>query len=313
MSIEVHVRTRLGLKPDPEWDPVLVIFYSIINDWEPDDVTEGLIAIDLNSNSIDDFNSPSVKISSIKKSPVHRSPAKLSPTHKSPAKPSPTRKSPAKPSPRKTSPRKPQHQKSSRLAPIVSLKNFIASGQSSSSTSSSMYQRKDGDTCHQYLDRCGLSPSISITYVQNESELFDELVKLVRRVDPDFMVGYEMELSSLGYLRDRAAYLGINLLGQLARIPSSSKKQTRPTVSNTGSLGTEPHVAGRIVLNLWRIIKHEVRTPFTCTCIHCTCTVHAILHGSYTTRFNVYVCMYANECHYIYFVCLLVVFNKLYF
>ncbi len=219
----MHVRTRLGLKPDPEWDPVLVLFYSIHNDWQDNSITSGLIVIDV--NQCKDLGTP-VKRNKVTKSPVKNSPVKASP-------------------------KKLSKTKASRLVPKSPLKNFTMHPNTISNIP------VDTDRSHSYLDHCGLSPNLSITYVAKESDLFEELVKLVKHHDPDFLIGYEIEMSSLGYLKDRAAYLGINLTGRLSRIPSHSSKQPVPTVSGD-KRETEVHVLGRIVLNLWRVVKNEV-------------------------------------------------------
>ena len=220
----MHVRTRLGLKPDPEWDPVLVLFYSIHNDWQANNVTSGLIVIDV--NQCKDLGTP-VKRSKATKSPVKNSPVKASP-------------------------KKLSKTKASRLVPKSPLKNFTMLHPNTISNIP-----VDTDRSHRYLDRCGLSPNISITYVTKESDLFEELVKLVKHHDPDFLIGYEIEMSSLGYLKDRAAHLGINLTGRLSRIPSHSPKRPVPTASGDKHV-TEVQVLGRIVMNLWRIVKNEV-------------------------------------------------------
>ena len=39
------------------------------------------------------------------------------------------------------------------------------------------------------------------------------------RYDSDILIGYEVQMSSWGYLVERAAALNINLTGQLSRIP----------------------------------------------------------------------------------------------
>lgn len=61
MSVEVHVHTRGSLKPDPELDPVLAIFYFIHHDWpRPDGAAGpntrlGVIAIDIHNCGFTSF------------------------------------------------------------------------------------------------------------------------------------------------------------------------------------------------------------------------------------------------------------------
>lgn len=53
LSVELHIRTRSSLHPDPELDPVLAVFYYLHNDWPTPSGDEnsqlGIIAIDIES------------------------------------------------------------------------------------------------------------------------------------------------------------------------------------------------------------------------------------------------------------------------
>ena len=185
----------------------------------------------------------------------------------------PVKKSPMK---AKASPKKQQQEntKSSRLNSATQFKNFtsIFLHDPSQSSATSTNTTKDK---HPFLYDCGLSPDLTIIYVKNESELFDELIKLVTRVDPDFLIGYEVELSSLGYLKDRASHLGINLFSKLARIPLPLTKRPPPPANNSSRRIPDLHIVGRIVLNLWRLLKPEVshlQYLYVFTCCICTRT-----------------------------------------
>lgn len=61
---------------------------------------------------------------------------------------------------------------------------------------------------------------MTVEYVSCERELLHRLVQLVREEDPDFLIGYEVVMSSWGYLVDRAAVLDVNLVNELSRVPS---------------------------------------------------------------------------------------------
>ena len=58
-----------------------------------------------------------------------------------------------------------------------------------------------------------------VTYVNSEKELFNRFAQLVKELDPDILVGYEVQLASWGFLRDRAEHLGLHLLGEISRVP----------------------------------------------------------------------------------------------
>jgi len=62
-----------------------------------------------------------------------------------------------------------------------------------------------------------------VTYVLSERRLLDFLVDLIRDVDPDFLIGYEVVMSSWGYLIERAAAIDVNLLNLISRMPQDSK------------------------------------------------------------------------------------------
>lgn len=132
--------------------------------------------------------------------------------------------------------------------------------------------------------------------VESELAAFDALVKIVRmyvlrlvalsysparlavlffRYDPDILVGYEVQLLSWGFLFERAQFLGIELCALVSRIPGKCKPYCCIDAANLCSLSDSPrqsrfstrddwwamadiHVAGRIVLNLGRIMRHEV-------------------------------------------------------
>ena len=242
MSVEVHVRTRERLKPDPEWDPVLVLFYYIHNDWPNksgcgSNTRLGAIVVDLN-------NSKNVTTPTKHKSPVKKSPKKMT------TKPSPQK---ALASKKQTdSPAKNLMGNSAKNRHIVNIQSTI-----------------DNDLQRPYLEHCGISSDLEIVYVQKESELFEQLIKLVRQVDPDFLLGYEVQMGSWGYLKTRAAYLGLNLMGQIARVPTATSKQAPPIPKGVyeGHHVSELHVQGRIILNIWKIMRHEVSSYYLC--LHC--------------------------------------------
>ena len=180
MSVELHTRTRGSLRPDPEWDPVLAIFYYIHHDCprsipgrHPRNLENshlGVIAIDVeNCNFTTVHSSRLVKgKASPKKQPIKspdKSPRQRS--KKSPAKSPTTRpiKSPAK------SPSN-QSNTSPRMSPNQSR------GQSSRTLNSSTSATTRG-----YLCGCvgGRGGGVEVRYVSSEQQLLEELTATVRR------------------------------------------------------------------------------------------------------------------------------------
>ncbi|KAJ4753536.1 DNA polymerase [Rhynchospora pubera] len=107
-----------------------------------------------------------------------------------------------------------------------------------------------------------------------ERYVFEYFIDLMSSLDPDILIGWEVQRGSVGFLAERAAYLGISLLKRISRTPIQDKK---PKFTNNSdkeaSTSTEDvvddewgrthasgvHVGGRIVLNLWRLMRGEVK------------------------------------------------------
>jgi DNA polymerase zeta len=58
---------------------------------------------------------------------------------------------------------------------------------------------------------CVDGSDISITMAADERDLLHSLEALVRRWDPDFLAGFEVQKASIGYLVDRAAQLDVSV------------------------------------------------------------------------------------------------------
>lgn len=121
-----------------------------------------------------------------------------------------------------------------------------------------------------------------------EEHLFSYFVKVVCSFDPDVLMGWDVQVGSLGFLAQRAAHLGIGLLNNISRTPSqcsitsrdfssSSKDMPNDMASKAVTADSVPmedviiedewgrthasgvHVSGRIVLNIWRLMRNEVK------------------------------------------------------
>ncbi|XP_019740532.1 DNA polymerase zeta catalytic subunit isoform X2 [Hippocampus comes] len=109
------------------------------------------------------------------------------------------------------------------------------------------------------LVRSGVS-GLRVKYAADETMLFEELVAIMRRFDPDILFGYEVQMRSWGYLLQRAAVVGVDLCQQLSRVPGDSRDNRFAAERDEygADTMTEIHIIGRIVLNLWRVMKTEV-------------------------------------------------------
>ncbi|XP_071800751.1 DNA polymerase zeta catalytic subunit-like [Asterias amurensis] len=116
-------------------------------------------------------------------------------------------------------------------------------------------------SCHlsSHLAHSGLNDT-KITSVASEAELLDQILCVIRKYDPDILVGYEIQQHSWGYLLERAAFLDVDLCTQISRLPEFKKESH--FASERDAYGadhqSEINIAGRITLNLWRLMRHEV-------------------------------------------------------
>ncbi|ETE72844.1 DNA polymerase zeta catalytic subunit, partial [Ophiophagus hannah] len=109
------------------------------------------------------------------------------------------------------------------------------------------------------LARSGIS-GLEVTYATDERALFQEVVNIIKRYDPDILLGYEVQMHSWGYLLQRAAALDVDLCQMISRVPDD-KKENR-FASDLDEYGadtmSEINIVGRVMLNIWRIMRHEV-------------------------------------------------------
>nr|CAD7400920.1 unnamed protein product [Timema cristinae] len=102
------------------------------------------------------------------------------------------------------------------------------------------------------LARTGVS--CQVEYVKDESALITSIQQLVTKWDPDILAGYEVEMQSWGYLFQRAFSLGVNLVPLVSRVPLAVRDSFMTNSQEEG----EMKVAGRVVLNVWRLMRNEV-------------------------------------------------------
>lgn len=105
--------------------------------------------------------------------------------------------------------------------------------------------------------RLGLGPFVQVSVVPSEQALLAAVVDLVRTRDPEILAGYDGTRSSWAYLVERArvawAYDLAHELGRLVR-PSAARAATAWTATR----GLALQVAGRQVLDVWRVLRREV-------------------------------------------------------
>uniref|UniRef100_A0A915HSP9 DNA-directed DNA polymerase family B exonuclease domain-containing protein n=1 Tax=Romanomermis culicivorax TaxID=13658 RepID=A0A915HSP9_ROMCU len=102
-----------------------------------------------------------------------------------------------------------------------------------------------------------INEDIQFHSADSEETMLRDLVSTVQQYDPDILVGYEIQSMSLGYLIERATKLDLDLASLISRIPEISG-QSRHSNADDWWFMADIHIAGRVTLNLWRLLRHEV-------------------------------------------------------
>ncbi|XP_057595198.1 DNA polymerase zeta catalytic subunit isoform X2 [Hippopotamus amphibius kiboko] len=109
------------------------------------------------------------------------------------------------------------------------------------------------------LIRSGIT-GLEVTYAADEKALFQEIADIIKRYDPDILLGYEIQMHSWGYLLQRAAALSVDLCQMISRVPDDKIENRFAAERDDYGSDTmsEINIVGRITLNLWRIMRNEV-------------------------------------------------------
>lgn len=116
------------------------------------------------------------------------------------------------------------------------------------------------------LAKFRMATQTSVKLVNTETELFMELVRLIRKWDPDIFAGYEIELASWGYVIQRSQVINIDLVPLISRIPSQRvakfKQSDEENIQHEEFMGfeydSEYKLHGRILLDVWRLLRGEI-------------------------------------------------------
>uniref|UniRef100_A0A0E0LPJ4 DNA polymerase zeta catalytic subunit n=1 Tax=Oryza punctata TaxID=4537 RepID=A0A0E0LPJ4_ORYPU len=142
--------------------------------------------------------------------------------------------------------------------------------------------RGNNDSSHRRRNLDGVA-GCDVNVFPGERELLNHFINAICSIDPDIIVGWEIQLGSLGFLAERAAHLGIGLLKRISRTaphqmkrppmnPVDESSQELPRASSADDVIDDAsennwshthasgiHVDGRIILNLWRLMRAEVK------------------------------------------------------
>ncbi|XP_017025136.1 DNA polymerase zeta catalytic subunit isoform X1 [Drosophila kikkawai] len=105
----------------------------------------------------------------------------------------------------------------------------------------------------------GLDRDIEVQVVGSEAEAFEALLVLCGRWDADIYAGYEIEMSSWGYVIDRAKHLCFNIAPLLSRVPTQKVRDfVDEDREQFTDLDVEMKLCGRILLDVWRLMRSEI-------------------------------------------------------
>lgn len=103
---------------------------------------------------------------------------------------------------------------------------------------------------------------------ESEIALLDSLARYIRSADPDVIVGYETQNSSIGYILERSQAISHSFPSNCSRwLKGGTFDLSRTTSSNHAAAayyhkkGADIKIIGRHVLSLWRIVRKEVKLP----------------------------------------------------
>ncbi|XP_011881898.1 PREDICTED: DNA polymerase zeta catalytic subunit [Vollenhovia emeryi] len=97
-----------------------------------------------------------------------------------------------------------------------------------------------------------------ILYVAAEQDLFNSLVRLIERHNPDILLGWEVETLSWGYVFQRAFHLGLsNFPLRISKVPHTQIFTRSDAHAFEKDDAGDVKVPGRNILDVWRIMRHE--------------------------------------------------------
>lgn len=102
--------------------------------------------------------------------------------------------------------------------------------------------------------------SIEVEYEEDELDLINRVVDIVRQFDPDILTGYEVHNSSWGYLIERARMkYEYNLCDEISRMKSQSNGRFGKEADRWGFTHTSTiRITGRHMINIWRAMRGEL-------------------------------------------------------
>jgi DNA polymerase zeta len=110
------------------------------------------------------------------------------------------------------------------------------------------------------VERIDKQAPVEVEYEEDELDLINRVVDIVRQFDPDILAGYEVHNSSWGYLIERARMkYEYNLCDEISRMKSQSHGRFGKDADRWGFTHTSTiRITGRHMINIWRAMRGEL-------------------------------------------------------
>lgn len=111
----------------------------------------------------------------------------------------------------------------------------------------------------QHISRT-VGSAVAVEYEEDELELLNKVIDILRHFDPDILTGYEVHNGSWGYLMERARLkYEFNLCDEFSRMKSQSHSRFGKEADKWGFEKTSTiRVTGRHMINVWRAMRGEL-------------------------------------------------------
>jgi DNA polymerase zeta len=115
------------------------------------------------------------------------------------------------------------------------------------------------DGVAQHIERC-VNSDVCVDSEEDELELLNKMIDIVRYHDPDILTGYEVHNGSWGYLMERARLkYDFNISDEFSRMKSHSHGRFGKEADRWGFEKTSTiRVTGRHMINVWRAMRGEL-------------------------------------------------------
>jgi DNA polymerase zeta len=112
-----------------------------------------------------------------------------------------------------------------------------------------------------YAKRIAKQTSVEVEYEEDELDVINTLVDIVREFDPDILTGYEVHNGSWGFLIERARLkYEYDLCDEFSRMKSLSHGRFGKDADRWGFTHTSTiKVTGRHMINIWRAMRGELK------------------------------------------------------